>query len=234
METRTFRYHLSGTILTPSIIILHRRAFPHSSGMHRLTTTSTISQDEQKPSISQSAQWVSFGTWSHARQRKTGMNISWDEVQAHITTTKDANRDRKDDEMRTSATQPNVQEPQQLSIAEVTRLIESGQIHLIPNTRTIPEHLNVRQSFVSVSVFQNTPIMYPLSASLWLLGSTTQSSTGTSTLQTMGVIVVSPRKEFRSDSPANVSACGLTAPGSHRRGRSMESGSTHRKDGWWP
>jgi hypothetical protein len=93
------------------------------------------------------------------------MNISWDEVQAHVVTAKDS-KDAShgaDDEMRTSsATQPNVQESQQLSITEVTRLIESGQIHLIPNTRTIPEHLNVRQPFVSVSVFQNTPITYPL------------------------------------------------------------------------
>jgi len=91
------------------------------------------------------------------------MNISWDEVQAHVSAAQDAIRAREDDEMRSSsATQPNVQEPQQLSIAEVTRLIESGQIHLIPNTGAIPEHLNVRQSFVSVSVFQNTPITYPL------------------------------------------------------------------------
>lgn len=108
------------------------------------------------------------------------MNISWDEVQAHVTASKDVNRDREDDEIRTSSvTQPNVQEPQQqLSITEVTRLIESGQIHLIPNTRTIPEHLNVRQP---VSVFQNTPISYPLLASLSFLGSTSQSSTDTST-----------------------------------------------------
>jgi len=110
------------------------------------------------------------------------MNISWDEVQAYIATTKDPNRNRKDDEMRTtSATQPNPQEPKQLSIAEVTRLIESGQIHLIPNTETIPEYLNVRQPFVSVSVFQNMPITSHLLRPLWLLGSTTQSSTGTST-----------------------------------------------------
>lgn len=98
--------------------------------------------------------------FSHKYQRKTGMNVSWDEVQAHVATAKDANRDRKDNELRTSsATQPNAQEPQQLSIAEVTRLIESGQIHLIPHTETVPEHLNVRHPFVSV--FQNMPITYP-------------------------------------------------------------------------
>lgn len=182
METGTFRYHLSETLVTPSILILHRRASLHSSGMHSLTTMSTISQGEQRPSISQSAKWCLFGSWSHARQRKTGMNISWDEVQAHVTTAEDANRDRNDDEMQTSSvTQPNVQDPQLLSITEVTRLIESGQIHLIPNTRNIPEHLNVRQPSVSVSVFQNTPITYLPPASLSLLGSTTQSSTGTST-----------------------------------------------------
>lgn len=82
------------------------------------------------------------------------MNISWVEVQTHLATTKDPNRDSKDDELRTSsAIQPNAQDLQQLSIAEVTRLIESGQIHLIPHTETISEHLNVRHSFVSVSVF---------------------------------------------------------------------------------
>jgi len=75
--------------------------------------------------------------------KKTGMDISWDKVQAQIATANDANRDREDDEMRnSSATQPNAQDPQQLSIVEVTRLIESGQMHLIPNTRAIPEHLN--------------------------------------------------------------------------------------------
>ena len=118
---------------------------------------------------------LQFVQFSHKNQRKTGMNVSWDEVQAHLATTKDANRDRKGDELRTSsATQPNAHEPQQLSIAEVTRLIESGQIHLIPHTETIPEHLNVRHPFVSVSVFQNMPITYPHWRSLRLLGSTTQ------------------------------------------------------------
>jgi len=153
-------------------------ALLHSSGMHRLTTMSTISQGEQKSSISQSTNngcLLELVQFSHKNQRKTGMNVSWDEVQAHVATTKDPNRDRKDDELRTSsATQPYAQGPQQLSIAEVTRLIESGQIHLIPHTETIPEHLNVRHPFVSVSVFQNMPITYPPWRSLWLLGSTTQ------------------------------------------------------------
>jgi hypothetical protein len=90
------------------------------------------------------------------------MDISWDKVQAQIATANDANRDREDDEMRnSSATQPNAQDPQQLSIVEVTRLIESGQMHLIPNTRAIPEHLNVRRP-QSPSSSQNTPITYPL------------------------------------------------------------------------
>jgi hypothetical protein len=37
-----------------------RRASPRSSGMHRLTTTSTLSRGEQKPSITQSAKSVFF------------------------------------------------------------------------------------------------------------------------------------------------------------------------------
>lgn len=58
MATQTFRYHLPETTFAPSKIDLepNRRASLHSSGMHRLTTMSTISQGEQRSSISQSAE----------------------------------------------------------------------------------------------------------------------------------------------------------------------------------
>lgn len=164
------------------------------------------------------------------------MNILWDEVQEHVASARDASRGREDDEMRTSSAthpHPNMQEPQQLSIAEITRLIESGHMHLIPNTRTIPEHLNVRRLSLSVSVFSSTPITYP----------------------PVGLPVASRKHHPVKHRHLNVVSHGsnnsITKEGVQIRFarfsgihlwiggaclssscRSMESGSTHRTDGW--
>jgi len=114
--------------------------------------------------------------------KKTGMNVSWDEVQAHAATAEGANHGREDDKMRTpSAIQP---EPDvQLSIAELTRLIESGATHLIPYTEVIPERLNEAPQSKAQAPQREKP---------WEKNNITE-------------------EEFRSDSPALVvSTCGVT------------------------